>query len=197
MADGPVDRFLIWMLMYGGGLLIAWAALLFIVGALRAIRLRINRARGAERPIWAPGIWYCATCLSTNGPLAERCHSCRRPREALVQRLPDLAEDVIPTSIPVPEGAIVAMVHDDRAHTDPGDAHWRLTVSGSTIGSAARRDGALDLLRRVDGTDLVMLDVRGSGATTFRLADAIARFESPRFPFQVSCPEASSTSVER
>ena len=57
------------------------------------------------------------------------------------------------------------------------------------MGTAQTRDGALGLLRALDGTDVVALDVRGTGPSTYRLVEVIARFEAPRFPLDVDCPE--------
>ena len=70
----------------------------------------------------------------------------------------------------VTAGGITTLIHDPAAHSDPGAAHWRVTVGGRTVGSAARRDGALALLRAIDGTDTVALDVRGTGTSLFRLS---------------------------
>ncbi len=81
------------------------------------------------------------------------------------------------------------MVHDPGAHVDAGAAHWRLMAGGQIVGSAARRDGALALLRALDGVDVVALDTHGTGPATYRLRDVIARFEAPRFPLDVPCPE--------
>jgi hypothetical protein len=101
--------------------------------------------------------------------------------------------DWIPERIAVPVGDVVALVHDPAAHADPGEAHWRVTIGGRTVGSAARRDGALALLRALDGTGTVALDVRGTGAAAYRLADVIARFEGAHFPLDVPCPEAGGS----
>jgi hypothetical protein len=103
--------------------------------------------------------------------------------------LRDLPTDWIPERIEVPAGTIVALVHDPAAHADPGEAHWQVRVAGVIAGSASRREGALALLRRITGSDAVLLDVHGTGAVAYRLADVIARFEAPRFPLDVPCPE--------
>ena len=73
--------------------------------------------------------------------------------------------------------------------TGPALAHGGLSVGGPTVGAAARRDGALELLRALDGIEIVALDVRGTGPARYRRADVIARFEGPRFPLDVPCPE--------
>lgn len=97
--------------------------------------------------------------------------------------------DVIPDHIPVPPMAIVSLHHDGRAHVEPGVPHWRVTVGGLTVGSAARRDGVRALLRALVGVDVVMLDVRGDGPAPYHLAGVVARFDAPRFPLDVACPE--------
>lgn len=84
---------------------------------------------------------------------------------------------------------MVRLLHDPAAHAEPSAAHWKVTVGRQMVGSAARRDGALALLRAIDGTDTITLDVRGTGAAEFRLTDLIARFEGRRFPLDVPCPE--------
>lgn len=172
-----------------GGMLVAWVVVAALSGASRATRRRINRARGADRPEWASGIWQCATCLTTNRPSAERCERCRRPRQELAHPPIEPRPDWVPDRIAVPADAIVTLMHDPGAHVDPGEAHWRVTVGGSTVGSAARREGAVALLRALDGAELIALDIRGTGASTYRLADVIARFEAPAFPLAVPCPE--------
>ena len=60
------------------------------------------------------------------------------------------------------------------------------------VGSAASREGALALLRALDGVDVVSSTSAGTGTSRrIRLADVIARFEAPRFPLDVPCPEAA------
>ena len=171
------------------GMLLAWAVVAALGGASRTVRRNVSHARGADRPDWAPGIWQCAACLTTNRPSADRCEKCRRPRQELSHPPPEPRPDWTPDRIPASRGAIVTLIHDPHAHMDPGEAHWRLTVGGRTVGSAARRDGALALLRALDGPDVVAIDVRGTGPSTYRLADVIAQFEAPRFPLDVPCPE--------
>ena len=190
--DGAVGQMAIVAGALIGGMVIAWGLVTLLGGATRRARRDISRARGAERPEWAPGIWHCAACLSTNRPTATRCERCRRPREELVHDAAEVRPDWLPDRIPVPPNVIVTLVHDPSAHLDPGEAHWRLTAGGRTVGSAARREGALALLRALDGVDVIALDVRGTGPGTFRLADVIARFEAPRFPLDVACPERST-----
>lgn len=175
-----------------GGIVLAWALFSILGGASRRARREVVRARGAERPDWAPGIWICAACRSTNHPSAERCLSCGRPRADLPHEPIEPRPDWIPDRVVVPPGTVVSLVHEPAAHADPGEAHWQLRVGGQLAGSSARRDGAPALLRATDGSEIVALDVRGTGASTYRLADAIDRFAAPTFPLQVPCPEAST-----
>lgn len=172
-----------------GGMVIAWVLLSVLGGTSRRARREINRARGAERPDWAPGIWICAACRSSNHPTADRCATCRRPRQDLARDPEAPRPDWIPERIIVPTGMLAALLHDPAAHSDPGEAHWRVVIGGQTVGSAARRDGALGLLRAIEGADTILLDVRGTGAAAYRLVDVIARFEAPRFPLDLPCPE--------
>jgi hypothetical protein len=193
--EQPVEQFVVLVVMYVGGIVLGAAVVWLIASAVRSSRRRVNQARGADRPSWAPGIWLCAFCLSTNAPATTTCRSCRRPRQDLDRRPAELAADVLPARIPVTAGAIVTLHHEARAHVDPGDPHWRLTVGGLTVGSAAGRSGVLALLRALDGADVVMLDIRGDGPAPYRLTDVIARFDGPRFPLDVACPDAASWSA--
>ncbi len=194
MAGTPLEDFSVYSLAYVGGFVVGIALLWLLVGFVRSFRTEISRSRGAERPEWATGIWHCAACLSTNGPLAARCRTCGLERNELAHPVVDVAQDVIPTTIPVPAHSVVTLIHDTRAHADRADPHWRLAVGGLTVGSSARRAGAVELLRALDGADTVQLDVRGMGPSPYRLADLIARFEGPRFPLDVPCPEAADWS---
>jgi hypothetical protein len=112
-----------------------------------------------------------------------------RPRTELSHAAAPVRPDWIPERIPVQPGAIVTLLHEPAAHRDPGEAHWRLAVGGRTVASAARRDGALAILRAIDGAETISLDVRGTGTSTYRLADVIDRFVGSRFPLEVPCPE--------
>lgn len=187
--DSPIEQ----MAVVGGILLagIALGGVVFAIlgGASRATRRSISQARGADRPEWVPGIWQCASCLSTNREAATRCEKCRQPREDLVHDAVEPRPDWLPERIPADPGAIVTLIHDPRAHGDPGEAHWRLTIGGRMAGSAASRDGALALLRALDGPRTVALDVRGTGPSAYRLSEVIDRFEAPKFPLDVPCPE--------
>jgi hypothetical protein len=176
---------------YVGGMVLAIAVAMGLRAGIAAGRRRINRARGADRPAWATGIWHCAACRSTNSPAATRCSTCRRPREELERPAVPRRPDWIPPRIEVPARAIVSLVHDPRAHEDPGAAHWQLVVAGQLAGSAATRVGALRLLRGIAGAETIALDLRGTGAADFRLAEVIERFKARNFPLDVDCPERS------
>ncbi len=171
------------------GIALGWAVFAVVGSASGATRRSISRARGADRPDWVPGIWQCASCLTTNREAATRCEKCRLPRQELAHDPVEPRPDWIPDRIPADSGAIVTLIHDPGAHGDPGEAHWRLTVGGRTAGSAATREGALALLRALDGPRTVALDRRGTGPSTFRLSDVIDRFEATPFPLDVPCPE--------
>ena len=187
--DGALGQMAIVAISLAAGGVLAWALFGFVGGASRAARRDIARARGTDRPEWAPGIWHCASCLTTNRPSVTRCEKCHEPRRELEHPAAEVRPDWIPERITPPRDVIVSLIHDPKAHSDPGAAHWRLTAGGQTVGSAARRAGATALLRALDGVDVVAIDVRGTGPATYRLADAIARFEAPRFPLDVPCPE--------
>jgi hypothetical protein len=174
-------------LLVGG--ILAWGLFTMLGGAKREARRGLTNARGGTRPDWAPGIWHCAACLSTNSPTATRCQRCRTPRAVLEHAPVEPRPDWIPETVPVKPGATVALVHDAAAHADPSLAHWRLTVGTQLVGSAASRVGALALLRALDGAERIALDVRGTGQAEYRLIDVIARFEAPAFPLAVGCPE--------
>lgn len=192
LMDESAARFVTLVVMYTGGMAIAAAFFMVVRGFLRSSRRQINRSRGAERPDWAPGIWLCAHCRSTNHPSARRCTSCHAPRADILRDPAEARPDWIPERIDASRGLIVTFAHDPAAHSDPGAAHWQLLVGGHMVGSAARRTGAIALLKALQGTETIAIDVRGTGAATYRLADAIARFEAPRFPIDVPCPERGS-----
>jgi hypothetical protein len=184
-----VDQVVIVAASLGGGLLLGWALFALIGASQRRARRAVSRARGADRPDWAPGIWMCAHCRSSNTPTADRCTTCRRPREVLTRPPAEALADLIPDHVVVPPRSAVALIHHPAAHTDPGEAHWSIRVGGQTVGVAARRDGALALMRAIEGTDTIALDVRGTGPSTYQLADVIVRFAGPGFPLDVPCPE--------
>jgi hypothetical protein len=184
-----VEQVVIVAASLGAGLALGWAVFSVIGASQRRARRAVTQARGADRPDWDPGIWMCAHCRSSNTPTATRCATCRRPREVLARPPDEVLPDLIPDHIVVPPQTAAALIHGPAAHTDPGAAHWSVRVAGQTVGVAARRDGALALLRAIEGTDTIALDVRGTGAADYRLADVIARFAAPGFPLDVPCPE--------
>jgi hypothetical protein len=190
-VDGAVGQMAMVAAALLAGLVLAWALFAILGRTDRTARREINRARGTERPEWAPGIWHCAACFSTNPPTAERCARCREPRRGLAHAPIEVRPDWIPDRIEVPPATVVTLVHDPRAHLDPSEAHWQMRVGGRTMGSAALRDGALALLRSLDGVEVIALDVRGTGTSQYRVTDVIARFEARRFPLEVPCPEAA------
>ena len=146
------------------GIILAWGLFTLLGGAKREARRTALNARGGVRAEWAPGIWHCAACLSTNAPSGDPLRtSCKTPRQVLEHDPVEVRPEWIPGSVPVAPGALVALTHDPAAHPDPSLAHWRLTVGGQVVGSAARRDGALTLLRALDGVDRISVDVRGTG----------------------------------
>jgi hypothetical protein len=59
------------------------------------------------------------------------------------------------------------------------------------VGSAARRDGALALLRAVEGARAVLFDANGMGYAPYPLPALLAAFEGPRLPITGACPEAT------
>ena len=184
-----MEQVLIVAAALGSGLVVGWAVFTLIGASQRRARRAVTRARGADRPDWAPGIWMCAHCRSSNTPTSDRCTTCRRPREVLERQPAETLPDLIPERIVVPPRTAVALIHGSAAHSDPGEPHWAIRVGGQTVGVAARRDGTLALLRAIEGTDTISLDVRGSGASAYRLAEVVARFAAPAFPLDVPCPE--------
>lgn len=190
--DGPLGAATFVALGLLGGIVLAWGVSLLLGGSIRAGRGALGRARGGERPTWAPGIWHCADCLSTNPPTAERCARCRAPRRELRHDAVEPRPDFVAPTIPVPPDVLVTLVHDPDAHADPGVAHWRLQVGGQRVAWAYRRDGALAMLRAIDGSATIQLDALGTGARAYRLEDVIARFAGPTFPIDVPCPERVS-----
>ena len=184
-----MEQALIVAVSLGTGLVIG-AVLVALVGAAsRRTRRAVTRARGADRPEWAPGIWMCAHCRSSNHPAASVCATCRRLREDLPRAAIEPRPDWIPDRIVVPPHSVVALAHEPAAHADPGAAHWQVRINGQVVGTAQRRTGAALLLERLEGSETIQLDVRGTGTAGYRLADAITRFRGPEFPLDAPCPE--------
>ena len=101
---------------------------------------------------------------------------------------PDAVADIVPTAIPA-SGALVLLEHNPAAHEDALAGHWRLRVNGVVSGSAARRDGALDLLRALEGAETVYYDPNGNGVGPYPVAALIGAFEAPTLPVAGPCPE--------
>jgi hypothetical protein len=97
--------------------------------------------------------------------------------------------DIIPASIPAGSSATVVLEHNPAAHLDGLNGHWRLRVNGVIVGSAARRDGVLAMLRAVEGADAALFDPNDSGYARYALPALIAAFEKPKLPLSAPCPE--------
>ncbi len=144
-------------------------------------------------PPWETGEWACGNCRSVNRPTSDVCEQCRSPRRQTQLAFAGIATepDILPHRIPAGPGAVVTLEHNESAHHDGLNGHWRLRVSGVIAGSAARRDGALALLRAVTGAEVILFDASGTGYAAYALPSLIAAFEKPRLPISVPCPEKS------
>jgi len=178
------------LLVYGGGLL-AWGTWR-LAGRIRrgagpATRTLIGRP---EPPPWVQDHWACGRCRSVNPRHAARCQRCRAPRaDVEIPVLPPPTEaDIIPAAIPA-AGATVLLEHNAAAHDEGLAGHWRLHVNGVIAGSAARRDGALDLLRALQGVETVYYDPKGNGVVPCPIAALIGAFQAPTLPLSEPCPE--------
>ena len=174
---------------------IAGSAAVWFMHALRDGRLGAMTRRLLGRPLpqpWATGEWACGQCHTANRASSQACARCRSPRAAVELAFADVpAEpDILPVSIPAGAGSTVVLEHNSAAHTDGLNGHWRLRVNGVIVGSAARRDGALAMLRAVEGADAVLFDPSGAGYAAYALRSVIAAFESPKLPINAPCPEA-------
>ena len=145
-------------------------------------------------PPWATGAWACGQCRSVNRAASVVCERCRSRRQQVQLAFGGIATepDILPERIPAGPGAVVTLEHNEAAHRDGLNGHWRLRVSGVTVGSAARRDGALALLRAVTGAEAVLFDASGAGYAAYALPSLIAAFEQPRLPISVPCPEKTA-----
>ena len=74
---------------------------------------------------------------------------------APVETEPDILPDDDPRRPPTRWSRLE---HNAAAHDDGLNGHWRLRVNGVVVGVAARRDGALRLLRAIDGGSVVIFD---------------------------------------
>ncbi len=178
------------LLVYGGGL-VAWGVWQLAArirrGAGPATRTLIGRP---EPPPWVQDRWACGRCRSINPRYADRCQRCRAPRAGVEIPVPPPATepDIIPAAIRA-AGALVLLEHNAAAHDAGLAGHWRLHVNGVIAGSAARRDGALDLLKALEGAETVYYDPKGNGVGPYPVATLISAFEAPALPLAGPCPE--------
>lgn len=189
--DAMAGRLLIALLVVGIGAAFAASLTRGAADYRRGLAGALRRAIRPEPPAWIRTEWICGSCRSVNNARAPRCARCRRERtvvELSFTPAPTLP-DQIPAEIAVPRGSRLTLEHNPAAHADGLTGHWRLRVNGVVVGSAARRDGALALLRSVGGADTIMFDPRETGFSTYRLSDLVAAFERPRLPVDVACPE--------
>ena len=142
-------------------------------------------------PTWATGEWACGACHTVNRASLVACERCRAPRGATQMTFAAIPTepDIIPATIPVGAGSTVSLEHNPAAHLEGLNGHWRLRVNSVIVGSAARRDGALALLRAVDGAPAVVFDPDGAGYAHYALPALIAAFEGPKLPLAAPCPE--------
>lgn len=187
-------RALVFLLVLALAFLAAVAFRGGVRAALRRADAATRRLFGRPRPPspWATGEWACGRCKTLNRGSSRACERCRSPRaEADMRFAPVPTEpDIVPASIPAGVGAVVTLEHNAAAHTQGLNGHWRLRVNSVIVGSAARRDGALALLRAVEGADAVLFDPKGDGYAAYPLPALIAAFEAPRLPIRAPCPEA-------
>jgi hypothetical protein len=184
---------LIYLVMVYGGGLIAWGVWQ-LAGRIRrgtgpVARSLIGRPKP---PPWVQDHWGCGRCRTVNPRFAERCQGCRQPRSAVEIAVPPPAAvpDVVPTEIQA-SGALVRLEHNAIAHDDGLAGHWRLRVNGVIAGSAANRDGALELLRALRDAETVYYDPAG-GVGPYPLAALIGAFEAGPLAVAGACPERAT-----
>lgn len=182
---------ILYLLMIYGGMLSAWG----VWQLARHLRDRAgpttrNLIGRPEPPPWIQDHWACSRCRSVNPRFAERCQRCRAPRTSAEIAMPPpvTVPDIIPIEI-LAAGALVRLEHDALAHDDGLVGHWRMRVNGVIVGSAARRDGALELLRALRGAEIVYYDPKGGGVGPYPIAALIDAFEAPALPVAGPCPE--------
>ena len=189
-GDGMTVRAVVFLLILVASGITAW-------GVREAMRASVRRAGGATRQAFARGgdgrPWACARCRSLTPDSRDRCSKCGADRATsqLAFAPVETEPDVLPEAIPVTADALVFLEHDAAAHEDGLNGHWRLRVNGVVVGVAARRDGALHLLRAVQGGSVVMFDPHGNGVAPYPLEALIHAFDGPRLPLGVPCPEAA------
>ena len=185
--------------------LLALLALLALFAAVPSVRdLVLTLPRLAVSRI---GRWYlsllspapesgqvCPVCRSVRLPGGVACYrGCRSDGRSSVVEEPMVASgEVIPPRVSVPTGGAVYLVHDPRSHTSGLRQHWSLIRQGAVLGSAADRQGATSLLRAIEGTDVVWLDLLDQGLRAYALTEAIAAFEAGPLPYRGACPERRS-----
>jgi hypothetical protein len=178
------------LLVYGGGLL-AWGTWQ-VVGRIRrrAGTTTRNLIGRPEQAPWVQDHWACARCRSVNPRWADRCQRCRAARASAEMHAPVAGgvPDIIPAGIPA-AGALVLLEHNAAAHDDGLAGHWRLRVNGVIAGSVARRDGALELLRALEGAETVWYDPKGEGVGPYPVVALIGAFEAPALPLVGPCPD--------
>lgn len=189
--EAAVGRLLLALLVVGLGVVFAASVTRGAADYRRGLARSLRRAIRPEPPPWVRTEWVCGACRSVNLARSRLCATCRRERAVVeLTFTPEpTMPDQIPAAIAVPPGSRVTLEHNPAAHADGLTGHWRLRVNGVVVGSAARRDGALALLRVVGGADTIMFDPRETGFSTYRLIDLVAAFERPRLPLDVPCPE--------
>jgi len=190
-TDAMTVRAVVFLLILVASGLTAW-------GVREAMRASVRRAGGATRQALARGgngrPWACARCRSLTPGSSPRCSRCGADRATseLVIAPVETEPDILPAAIPVAVDALVALEHNAAAHEDGLNGHWRLRVNGVVVGVAARRGGALQLLRAVEGGSVVIFDPHGNGVAPYPLEALIRAFEGPRLPLGVPCPETAN-----
>lgn len=190
-AAAAVGRLLLALLVVGIDVVSAASVTRGAADYRRGLARALRRAIRPEPPPWVRTEWVGGSCRSVNNPRARRCAPCRRERAGVVLTLTPwpTMPDEIPAEIAVQPGNRLTLEHNPAAHADGLTGHWRLGINGVVVGSPARRDGALALLRAIGDADTIMFDPRETGFATHRLVDLIAAFKRPRLPVDVPCPE--------
>lgn len=185
-----ITRLIVLFMAFGVGAFLARGVWSFFAGGGlgRAARRAISRP---APPPWASGEWACGACHTVNRPSSPACERCRAPRAVTQMSFAGIPTepDIIPASIPAGTSATVTLEHNAAAHTDGLNGHWRLRVNSVIVGSAARRDGVVALLRAVEGAESVLFDPKGAGVAPYAIPALIAAFESTKLPLSVPCPE--------
>lgn len=192
--NSVATRAIVFVMLMGLSFLLAVA----LVALAKRLRRRADTAarellgRPPVPSAWATGEWACGRCKTVNRAASRTCVRCRAPREQVAMSFAPVATepDILPSSIPAGAGATVTLEHNEAAHLDGLNGHWRLRVNSVIVGSAARRDGALALLRAVEGANAVLFDPEGEGYRPYPLAAVVTAFEGRRLPIRTPCPES-------